>query len=73
MGLAETERAAESLASGGFRLGATVINQVQDGTDPSLAAARASFAGTGVVELPLADAEPTGVARLRELARLLRR
>ncbi|GAA3725801.1 arsenite-transporting ATPase [Spinactinospora alkalitolerans] len=72
MVLAETERAADQLAQGGFRLGPAVINQVPAEPDVEvLAAAHRRFAATGAVELPLSGAEPTGFAPLRALAAAL--
>nr|WP_269082781.1 ArsA family ATPase [Allosalinactinospora lopnorensis] len=69
MVLAETERAADQLADAGFRLGPVVVNQVPDQPDTQvLEAVRRRFAPNGIRELPLADVEPTGIARLRALA-----
>ncbi|MBB4931506.1 arsenite-transporting ATPase [Lipingzhangella halophila] len=68
MVLAETERAADQLAGAGFRLGPVVLNQVPDRPDPRVVeAARNRFEPQGVLELPLAEEEPVGIARLRSL------
>ncbi len=70
MVLAETERAADQLAEAGFRLGPVIINQIPEHPDEEiLGAARRRFAACGAVEIPLADKEPTGAARLRALDR----
>ncbi len=69
MVLVETERAAEQLRGAGFRLGPVVLNQVPDRPDSRVVdAVRRRFEPQGVVELPLSEAEPVGLARLRSLA-----
>ncbi|ASO19624.1 arsenite-transporting ATPase [Actinoalloteichus hoggarensis] len=69
MVLAETERAADALAEGGFTLGRVVLNQVGPDADPTLLAGiTRRFARPGVACYATAPAEPTGFGRLRELA-----
>lgn len=85
MVLAETERAAQELRDSGFRLGPVTVNQIPGaeggpgapvaagpGVDPqALEATRRRFAQYGVIEIPLEQREPTGLARLRGLAERL--
>ncbi|MEY9212641.1 arsenite-transporting ATPase [Thermobifida halotolerans] len=68
MVLAETRRAAEALTAQGFTLGVGVVNQVPPRPDAQvMEQVRAVFAASGVVEVPLLDREPIGVASLRAL------
>lgn len=72
MVLAETRRAAEELASGGFALGQAVLNQASHASETDvLAMARANMATHGLAELDLSDVEPTGEHALRVLGRSL--
>ncbi|WP_344970267.1 ArsA family ATPase [Salinactinospora qingdaonensis] len=72
MVLAETERAAQHLREGGFHLGPVILNQIPpEGDSEVLTAVRERFADHGVVELAMAQAEPTGAQRLAALAREL--
>nr|WP_026122337.1 ArsA family ATPase [Nocardiopsis halotolerans] len=74
MVLAETARAVERLSEAEFRLDPVVVNQIPAGdaagpdTAEALAATRERFARQGTVEVPLQDAEPTGLESLRRLA-----
>lgn len=83
--LAETERAAESLADGGLALGTLVVNRVvpSDATgllaarrgsqERALAEVRERFGGYGTVEVPLLGGELTGRDELADVAGYLAR